>query len=746
MVLRLVFCALSATCLYATAWEAITPDSIAIPVASKADTSIDLEKVEVTAKKTQKEVGSAKNGYRHEAAQVGPLGEVPIKDIPYSINVTSGELIENQGAHTPQEALKTNPTVAPLMNSNQYSSMSRVMIRGFSAADQSELRDGLGDRSFTFPPLEPVERIEVMNGMSGFLYGFSSIGGTVNYISKQPVDEPLANLSLGQYGNGINFVKADLGGPLSRDSSGKLSYRAVAYREQGETYIEDGRQRRTLLYGAVQYRLSEKTTLNADAWRQDYYMKGLTTLFAPSPLLGIPIPAAYDPTVQYGQPWTYNESEKSVLGLRMNSKMSPMLTVRAAYRYGDMWRKYKYIAAKLLDNAGNYSEQLIEAPSQGEFTHSAYALADAKFKTWLLDHAVTFGYQGSVYYYSRGDDKKQILDTSNVSSSGPFLNDTTLSIGGHNTWQSQNQDNLLVGDRIEFNSMLSALVGINYAEIRQKARSSASAAAISTSNYIQGKFSPSLALTYKPCSFATAYASYMQGLEAGGFAPTYARNKNEMLKPASSEQFEIGGKGTFFGLDVNLALFRITKISQYMDLSDSVYKQDGEQQHQGLEVTASGKIFNRLTLVGGGTLLTAEILRARNDISGTLEGKKPENIPEQQARAYAEYALPWVPALTISAGLNYSGQRNALLYDTTSTTAVKDPAKVRGYINVPVLSYVTADAGLCFEPVINGLKTTFNLSVSNLADEFYWAYYRSASEGLCLGLPRIVSFSVKVAL
>ncbi|OGS37545.1 MAG: hypothetical protein A2293_11405 [Elusimicrobia bacterium RIFOXYB2_FULL_49_7] len=742
MLLKNLFPIISIVC---ATWLFSQTDSIQ-PVANEPKPEIiPLQKLEVKGKQVEKE-GSAKSGYRHKSAQVGPLGNIPLKEIPYSINVTSGELIENRAAHTPQEALKTNPTVANLMQSNQYSGMSRVMIRGFNASDQSELRDGLSDRSFCYAPMEQVERIEVMNGMSGFLYGFSSLGGTVNYISKQPVDQRLANFSIGQYNNGLNFVQADLGGPLSKDSAKALTYRALAFREDGNTFIDDGKQQRTLLYGAMNYRLSDKTTLQTNIWRQNHYVTGLTTLFAVDPLENIPIPDAFDPSVQYGQSWTYNKSEKTVLGLAMNSEISPALTVRAAYRYGDMWRQYKYIAAKLIDSKGTYREQLIESPRQGEFTHSAYALADTKFKTAFLHHSVTFGYQGSAFYYSRGDDKKTwVAETSHVDNPMHF-NDTALGILGTNTWQSQNQDNILIGDRIDLKGFFSIFAGVNYAEIRQKARSTATSAAISTSNFIQGKFSPSLALTYKPASFVSTYVSYMQGLEAGGIAPVTALNKNEILKPFASEQYEFGGKATLLGLDINVALFRLTKTNQYLDLRDNIYKQDGKQQHQGIEITVSGKLTNNLTLIGGGTILDAEILKANNDISKTLEGKIPENIPASQASANLEYALPWIPFLTLHAGIHFTGERQALLYDTTSTDTSSNPSKVIGYVNFPIASYITVNTGLRFEPMIAGVKTTFSLTVSNLANEHYWSYYRSASEGLCLGLPRIISLSAKVGI
>jgi len=144
----------------------------------------------------QAQDGGAASGYRTGEASVGPLGETPLKDAPYSVHDTPGQLIENRNAHTEGDALMTNPTVSVSVAPNAPSaSLSRVFIRGFNASDQSELRDGLVDRSFTFPPVENVERIEVLGGLSCFLYGFSNLGGTVNYISKKPTPDFHADLT-----------------------------------------------------------------------------------------------------------------------------------------------------------------------------------------------------------------------------------------------------------------------------------------------------------------------------------------------------------------------------------------------------------------------------------------------------------------------------------------------------------------------------------------------------------------------
>jgi iron complex outermembrane receptor protein len=687
----------------------------------------ELPEVVVSDKKEAKppvKEGSADVGYRSTTSTVGPLGTVPVLDTPFSINVVPGELIENREAHTTYDALATNPAVSNLMVSNTYSSMSRVMIRGFTAADQGEFRDGLVDRSFTVPPLENVDRIEVLNGLSGFLYGFAEPGGTINYISKQPTSSLLGNLSYGNYGGGINYLQADVGGPIPLVKG--LTTRLNAYREYGDTYIHNGTDGRTLLSDTLAYQLSPKTVLKADAYYQDDHVQGLQTYFNASggnwvgDKLKVPSASAFDPTKQYGQPWTYDWSQKTLVGLGLDSKLSSIFTLRTGVRYGQMWRNYDYVDATLSDNSGNYKEQFTTTPAQHETTHASYALVDAAFDTRSFHHDLTFGYTGCDYHYNRGTDVPQSLGASNITSPAVFSN-PNLAVGPDVTHQGQPQMNLLVGDRIRLNRFLSALVGVTFAQIKQEAWG-----ANPVTNYTQHAFTPSLALIYKPHSNVSTYFSYMQGLVAGGTAPgtnggVAVVNAYQTLGPSVYDQYEIGAKAALRGVQLTAALFRINAVNEEVNPSDEIYQKDGREVHQGAEVTSTGKLTNRLTLVGGFTLMRARIDKAT--ANPAEDGKIPLDVPEQQARAHLEYKLPF--HLTPALGINYSGRRPV------------------DSINANYFSGATVfDAGLRYQPSFLGHRTSLNLYVSNVGDKRYWTYYRSG-DGLLLGEPRVAAFSVK---
>ena len=684
--------------------------------------AVALPAIQVTEKKDAPD-GSSQSGYRYEDASVGPLGRANLKDTPYSINVTSGELIENRSAHSEYEALKTNPAVSSLMESTGYSSMSRVMIRGFTAADQNDLRDGLVDRSFTLIPFENVERVEVLNGFSSFLSGFSDLGGTINYVTKQPPASMYAAADTGIYGGSILFARADVGGPV-QGTDGKLSFRVNAAKEGGATYLEDSEQQRGFISGIVKYQPTPDTTLKIDFWNQNFTLDGLQSYVNVNPGAGVGVPSAasFSARKQYGQPWTYNDAEKTQAGIFFDSKLSDVFTLRAAFRYADMWREYKFVDDTLTAVPGVYKESATTTPRQFETTRSAYALMDADFDTAGLKHHLTFGYSGTGFVFRRGADIVTALGTTNLAAPGGFVQ-PFVALGPSNQYNRQDMDNLVVGDRIELTDKFSVLGGATYA----MDYASSWGGGTTASTLYQTAVTPSAALMFKPRANITTYVSYMEGLATGGTAPnTYngvaVANAGQMLGPSVSRQVELGSKATFGRVDLAAALFYIDKINELVDPGDMVYKQQGREVHQGLEFNASGKLTDGLSLTGGFTLMDARV-QSTND--PTVEGKIPVNVPEQQARLYLEYVPSFARDFTAVAGVFYNGRRPV---DSQNVSFLSDST--------------TFDVGLRYQPRLLGHDFSLNLMLQNVFDTAYWAYYRSG-DGLFLGEPRTIALTLR---
>src|SRR5690606_36864878 len=129
--------------------------------------------------------GSAEAGYRSETVRnVGALGGMRLQDTPYSMSVVSRELLQNTQTTSIDDVFKRNP-FTQIYSPKNAGYASAVAIRGFSGAgNMSIANDGLrystGYDSGNF--VEEMEQIEILTGLSGFLYGPASPGGLVNYV------------------------------------------------------------------------------------------------------------------------------------------------------------------------------------------------------------------------------------------------------------------------------------------------------------------------------------------------------------------------------------------------------------------------------------------------------------------------------------------------------------------------------------------------------------------------------------
>lgn len=212
----------------------------------------------------------------------------------------------------------------------------------------------------------------------------------------------------------------------------------------------------------------------------------------------------------------------------------------------------------------------------------------------------------------------------------------------------------------------------------------------------------------------TTYASYNEGLEQGGTAPDTATNAGKAMPPMVSRQREIGLKATVGGMLLTGALFEIEKAYEFVD-SGNTYTQGGRQNHKGVEFGATGKLTDRVTVIGGVTLLDPKVKGGDND------GKVPMDVPKVLAKLYSEYELPFLAGLAATGGIYYTGKQWANDGNTQ---------------RLP--SYVTMDAGLRYATKVTGRPVTLRLNVNNLTNKNYWinSYY--------VGSPRSVALSAQV--
>jgi iron complex outermembrane receptor protein len=165
---------------------------------------------------------SAERGYAADgtasAATDTNLGEIVVtaqrraqnlQDVPAAVSAYSGADIANAMAHKVADIIVDTPNV--IVNQPYGDGgPSNFVIRGISSTDFSQnqskpvavyLDEGIKQTQlFETVPLFDTERVEVLSGPQGTLYGKDATAGAVNIISKQPGFDPEGYLSAG-YGN-----------------------------------------------------------------------------------------------------------------------------------------------------------------------------------------------------------------------------------------------------------------------------------------------------------------------------------------------------------------------------------------------------------------------------------------------------------------------------------------------------------------------------------------------------------------
>lgn len=202
--------------------------------------------------------------------------EERLEDVPVSVTAVSSETLANVQANNVRDVAK----LAPSLNIDSDSpTRSFVSMRGVGTTLSDSVQPGVGifvdgiflpATSFFNSPLVDVERVEVLRGPQGTLFGNNTLGGAINVVTKEPTDELTGRVD-------GSYAWADDYASLSGSLSGAIVPEKVRFRVSGAFHQEDGFITNTLIGGNLnaskQYSIrgrldllpssSAKITLNA---------------------------------------------------------------------------------------------------------------------------------------------------------------------------------------------------------------------------------------------------------------------------------------------------------------------------------------------------------------------------------------------------------------------------------------------------------------------------------------------------
>ena len=598
-----------------------------------------------------------------------------------------------------------------------------------------------------------VERIEVLRGPQGTLYGKNTIGGAIKYISRGLPQETtgFASVTVGNY-NQLD-VKAALGGEIGGKDSGLRGRVSVASMNRdgfGENRF-NGQEISDKEINAVRMQLGAYSQDDFDVQFAFDYLddqsgvrggKLLSVNTSPTANFLFPGLSAYTPMDSrydiYSAMPNVNDTEMKGLSATVN------------WRPNEDWA-FKYVVAK----------RESDTETNIDFDMTPFPVADVKafYSDSQVTNEVQANYDGGgrargvvgIYHFD-GDAGGQVLNNFFGLSFGDtqgVVNTSSVSVYTDWTFDLTERLKLDVGARYTDEDKHAVAYNIGYTNATFTVPNGVVAANFDkTINF--KNVSPKVSLDFQVTPDIMVYGLASRGFKSGGYNiranTTAVPRSGEPFDDESVDSFEVGSKMSFLDqrLFLNLSAFH----NKYEDIQLSVFT-------QYIDGNGNPQFFGDFTNAGKGTVNGAEVeyqfLPTANWlISGNLawlDAKYDEfitggvnvadtqyftNAPEFSGALNVEYRTDLANGGNLSARVTYSYQSE--VYPTTDLSeAIKQPG------------YGLLGAGVVWRA---NDAWSFSLQGTNLADEEYrtTGYNLQAALGVLSGFygpPRQYSLTAR---
>ncbi len=557
-------------------------------------------------------------------------------DVPIAITAISGAQLERQGAIDITDVANSAPNVTLEVSRGTNSTLS-AFIRGVGQQDPvAGFEQGVGlylDDVYLNRPqaavldIYDVERIEVLRGPQGTLYGRNTIGGAVKYVTRRLGDKPTASLraSYGSYNQADGVISVGMpigdgtlrvGGSLARLTRGGFGRNLTTGLSNYNKNIWAGRLSAEIHATNAFFRLSGDYSKDTSNPRGGHRL--ITSFATAAPVLA----NVFDTRGGLNDPKQSVES----YGVSLFGEVMPSdwLTLRSitAYRRDDSATPIDFDAlpAADVDVAGLYNNE--------QFSQEIQALVNFGGLNGLI---------GGYYLSAQASTPFDVRLFTTVAGLSAFTTaraDTeTFAVFGDFTYDVTPQLSLSLGGRYTWDYRTSRVLRQNYVGGGSTIFGGAGIPFGAPSTDFNGKgtykkFTPRASISFKPTPDHNIYASYSKGFKGGGFDPrgvganapdlngNGVRDQNELeaflgFNAESVDSYEIGYKAALF--DRRLTLAAAAFRADYSDVQIpgssgcvvngiptfcGVVTNAGKARFQGLELEANAKIARDFAMAG----------------------------------------------------------------------------------------------------------------------------------------------------
>jgi iron complex outermembrane recepter protein len=645
--------------------------------------------------------GLLTQSYKSDYSYFGNKTETPIKDIPQSISTVSKELIHDKMEFSLKEAMDEVAGVS------QYSGFDEYTIRGFRAENSRDINGLRGyNTTYTSAMLVNIEKVEVIKGPTATLYGNCDPGGTINLVTKKPLEKNESELDI--YGGTWDHFRAqgDVTGSLNKSKT--LLYRFNAGYDQTNSFVNEQHSKSYQIAPSISYKPNDQLQVNFDFsfshinavldWGQPGYENDPNLNSTPIPL-------------SMSQPGDYLKETDLASIVALSYKISNHLSFNSGY--------LNYATSQ---NVTNHGLQNYITPDSVNMYYTTWTYPTRtstfsnyftyKFKTGAASHELMVGYDfikstvnlNQQYYelpnqFGVGSGTVGTFSLKNPQYGNPPLN--SYQVSTYNADATDVNDNIYhtqggyIQDQISLNKW-------KFLFCLKEEFYKGDDVSDSASDLAETVFLPRIGIVYAITPNINAYVTYNKGFDAFE-ASTSTQVFNAPFKPQISYVLEAGAKGSFLSdkLSATLSIYRLTLLNVAVNANDisnpNLFVQQGQNQSKGIEAEVVGNILPNLSVSLSYAYCVATV--TESTVKSQV-GMPVANAPKNTSGSWIKYIVTKgaFKGIGIYAGHSGVGARTTL----DSTTVLPSYFVLSGGLNYHYKQFIVA------------------AKVNNITNEVYW--------------------------
>ena len=656
-----------------------------------------------------------KDAYQATETRIGK-GKQDIRDIPQSLTVITEKVMDDRGLTSVKEVLKNTSGITFLAAEGGEED---IKIHGISLQSTGDVFiDGMRDPAFYDRDTFFMDKVEVLRGSAGLLFGRGSTGGAVNQVNKQArlANENQVDVSVGSH----NAVRAV--GDFNLRTGENAAVRIGTMVNEADSNGAGTKISKAGIGGTVRWGIDEQDefSLTGFALQNDNGMNFNVRWIRPTAASSasdttlLPV----DPNTYYGMASDFNKGSARYVTFTHTRRIAPGVELLTKVRTADYTRDQRAtlwnFGGAALQPGGQpvslatLSDKTVltrglQIKKQDMQTLTAQSDLSAKFKGMGFEHSlqagVDFANEKKQVFASNGSNPAKPNTTIGTPYDGASINEDVRTFRTGNDYTSKAYG-VYFQDLIQLAPAWKVLAGLRYDNLDGKYKQYSAAVPPVTTSYRMkiSEISKRAAVLFQPNEQWSFHLMGATSFNSSG--DTYSLSAaNENVPPEQSVNVELGAKWDSADgkLSARAGIFRNTKLHERnTDPLINAVVLSGKRHAAGLDLDLVGRVTAEWEIFANFTWMpVSKIDVAAPGAEG--QGARPSLTPQYSGSLWTTYQAS--PKLRFGGGLN--------------ARSSQQPFRNPGFY---APKFVTADVMAEYavqEPLL------FKLMVSNVANKRY---------------------------